>query len=116
MILYPPLLKRGITLAPWLVLIPKWAKGSEPYRTHELIHVQQQRNIGTLTFWWRYLTDKAFRQSSEVDAYRAQVKAGDNLYVCAYSLSSGYGLDISVSQALELLEKPQDLFDRLRPL
>ena len=39
---------------------------------HKRTHQEQMARVGTLTFWWRYLTDKAFRQASEVEARAAQ--------------------------------------------
>ena len=75
MILHLPL-ERGITLAPWLVILPSWARGNLGYLSHEMTHAAQQRRVGTLTFWYRYLTDKSFRQTAEVEAYREQIAAG----------------------------------------
>lgn len=108
MILYPPLLKRGITLTPALVLIPRWAKDDKPYHAHEAIHQEQMRRIGTFRFWWSYLTDKAFRLTVEVEAYRAQIASGANPARCACDLSSGYSLNITQQQAyVQLTTKHQ---------
>lgn len=41
---------------------------------HEGIHVKQQREIGVEEWWNRYLEDKDFRLSQEVEAYGAQIK------------------------------------------
>ncbi len=105
MTLYPPLLKRGITLMPSLILIPQWAKGNAAYLAHEMVHVDQQWAFGTLTFWRRYLFDKAFRQTREVEAYKAQIAAGASLVGCATSLATEYRLDLTTAQAMALLEK-----------
>ena len=103
MILYPPLIKRGITLAPWLILIPQWARHDIAYLAHEQCHAAQQRRIGVLRFWWAYLRSDAFRLSVEVDAYKAQIAAGSPLGHCAYWLRSGYGLGLTIEKANALL-------------
>lgn len=105
MIFYPPLLKRGITLTPWLILIPRWAKGNRAYLAHELIHVDRQRWEGALTFWYWYLADKRHRKDYEVEAFRAQVRAGSSAAQCAQDLATGYDLGITYSDALDLLKE-----------
>jgi len=44
-IIYPPLLKRGITIAPWLILIPQWARHDAAYLAHEQVHATHQRKL-----------------------------------------------------------------------
>lgn len=83
MTIYPPLLKRGVCIHPSLILIPRWAREDYPYHQHEYTHAAQQRKIGTLIFWYRYLTDKTFRKAAEVEAYKAQIKAGAGTHGCA---------------------------------
>ena len=61
MIIYPPFLKRGVTIAPCLILIPQWARHDPAYHAHEQFHAVQQRRDGLLRFWWRYITDKQAR-------------------------------------------------------
>ncbi len=39
---------------------------------HEYAHVIQQLNMGTEIWWKKYLTDKEFRLSQEVEAYQAE--------------------------------------------
>lgn len=103
MILYPYLLKRGLTLTPWLILIPRWAKEDRPYHDHEQVHAGQQRKEGVLVFWWRYLISKQHRLAYEVEAYKAQIKAGASEYGCAVSLATGYNLGLTTGQAAEAL-------------
>ena len=105
MILYPPFLKRGITLAPWLILIPQWARHDSTYLAHEQCHADQQRKHGVLRFWWLYLRNNLFRLLVEVDAYKVQVAAGASPSYCAHQLSTGYGLNLSYNDALKLLTK-----------
>ena len=71
MALYPPFLKRGITLMPSLILIQQWARHDPAYLAHEQVHAAQQKRMGVVAFWWLYLTSKAHRQAYEVEAYLA---------------------------------------------
>jgi hypothetical protein len=104
MIFYPPLLKRGICLMPSLILIPQWAREDYPYHQHEQVHAAQQRVGGVLTFWWCYLTDKAFRQQAEVEAYKVQISYGAKHSSCARHLSTGYWLNLDYNTAYNLLK------------
>jgi hypothetical protein len=108
MILYPPLLKRGITLAPSLIFIPSWARHDSAYLAHEQTHAAQQREIGTLRFWWLYIRSAAFRLGVEVEAYKAQIAAGTPLGHCAYWLATGYGLGLTIKKANELLRRADE--------
>ncbi len=103
MTLYPPFLKRGITLMPSLILIPQWARHDAAYLAHEQTHAAQQRRIGVLRFWWAYLRSDVHRLAAEVEAYTAQVAAGTSLSYCAHQLSTGYGLNLSYNDAVRLL-------------
>jgi len=100
----PPFLKRGITLAPWLILIPRWAKDDLAYKMHEQVHAEQQRRDGVLVFWFKYLTDKSYRQAAEVAAYKTQIIYGANYVACAYQLTRGYRLGITQIEAMEVLK------------
>jgi hypothetical protein len=104
MILYLPFLSRGICICPTLILIPKWAKGSEAYLAHEQVHAAQQRHFGVFKFWYLYITDKSKRLGFELDAYAVQLDHGASIHACAYQLATGYGIDLTVDQATKLLE------------
>ena len=104
MILYPPFLKRGITLMPSLILIPQWAKTDAAYLAHEQVHAAQQKRMGVFTFWRLYLTDKTARKWIEVEAYRMQIAHGASLDYCAHQLATGYNLNIDFKTAKQLLE------------
>lgn len=93
----------GLAICPSLVLIRAKYKDNLPLRVHELVHVSQQETDGTLTFWWRYLTSRAHRQSYEVEAYKVQIRAGSSLDTCAGHLANDYYLGISFTQAQQLL-------------
>lgn len=103
MIIYTRLLDRGITLCPSAIIIPAWAKNNLAYLAHEERHVEQMRDTGTLKFWWKYLTDKAFKQKVEVEAFRAQIAAGESINYCAGQLKNNYGLTLTFNEALSLL-------------
>ena len=60
--------------------------------------------VGTLTFWWRYLTDKAFRQQAEVEAYQVQIAHGAKRHDCARYLAENYRLGIDYAAAYALLK------------
>jgi hypothetical protein len=104
-ILYPTWLPvGGITLCPGLILINAKYKADVALHRHEETHVYQMQRVGTLTFWWRYLTNKAFRMAVEVEAYRVQIANGATVNGCAIHLASGYRLGITVDDALRALE------------
>lgn len=94
----------ALALSPSIVLIRSQYRDNTPLRVHELVHVEQQRDDGTLTFWWRYLTSRKHRQVYEVEAYKAQIDAGSSLGVCAGHLANDYYLGISFTEAQELLK------------
>jgi len=97
MILHLPL-SRGVCVAPWLILIPNWAKGHRAYLAHEKVHADQQRRLGTLSFWYRYLTDKSFRLTAELEAFKVQIEHGADVEYCVNELVTGYGLGVTHEQ------------------
>ncbi len=40
---------------------------------HERVHIRQQTEMGKDIWWERYFTDKEFRLSQEIEAYKAQI-------------------------------------------
>jgi len=105
-ILYPSWLPvGGITLCQSLILINAKYKDDTPLLRHEQTHVAQMQRVGTLTFWWRYLTCKAFRMQAEVEAYRVQIVNGASLEGCALNLARMYNLGITRDEAMNALEK-----------
>lgn len=54
-----------------LVLISAKHKDDPGLMAHVRVHLAQQAQDGTITFWWRYLTDKRKRLDYETEAYRA---------------------------------------------
>jgi len=97
------LINRGICLTPWLIVIPTWARGDAAYLAHEQVHAEQQRRVGTISFWRQYLRDPAFRLSSEIEAFKAQCAIDDNYAHWAWCLCTEYNLDISYEQAQKYL-------------
>jgi hypothetical protein len=54
-----------------------WTPGYLPkdVHAHELVHIRQQGNCLKAIGWWiRYLTNKKFRYSQEIPAFRAQLR------------------------------------------
>lgn len=103
--LYPTWLPvGGITLCQSLILINAKYKDDIALLRHEQTHVIQMQRDGTLTFWWRYLTSKAYRMAAEVEAYRVQVVNGARPQSCALNLASMYLLGITLDDALRALE------------
>lgn len=79
---------------------------------HEQTHEHQQKTLGTKEWWDKYLSDKSFRQESEVEAYATQLKwvkeyipklYDQFLEVLAQQLSTLYSLDITYHQAFTLI-------------
>ena len=110
MIIHTSLLKRGICLTPWLIIIPRSARFTVGYEAHEQTHAAQQREIGVIRFWWNYIRSKSFRYSVEAEAFAAQVIAGASLDACALDLSELYGLDINFYDAqIAIIEKMRNV-------
>lgn len=40
---------------------------------HEAVHIKQQKEIGTVEWWEKYINDPKFRLSQEVEAYQEQI-------------------------------------------
>ena len=110
MIIYTKLLwfASALTINQNLIIINSKYSNDEPLLIHERVHQTQMKHIGTLTFWWRYLTSKVQRQAFEVEAYRAQILKGASIENCAKYLSIGYALNISYDSALKLLSEVKD--------
>lgn len=97
----------GCARGPVIFIRPKYRDDIGLLR-HEECHVRQ---------WWHtlglhsilYLVSKAYRLKAEVEAYREQLKHppanGSEEYRDKYAgfVSTGYGLDITKEQALEML-------------
>lgn len=95
---------QAMTVSPSLILIRPERANDRALIAHEQRHVQQMREIGTLRFWWNYLTNPAFRLRVEVEAYRVQLDfAPSGLDRMAELLSTRYFLDITKPQARALL-------------
>lgn len=82
---------------------------------HELVHVKQQLEIGKDEWWKKYLNDRRFRMSQEVEAFRAQYECfkrtvkdrnqlDKSLRWLAENLAKGYKLEINAVQAAALIK------------
>ena len=90
---------------PWLLILSRDYKDHAALIAHERCHQSQQRRDGTLTFWWRYLTNKSHRLDYEVEAYKVWIEVAPNdRYMLAQWLSNNYGFDLTPMRALMLLE------------
>lgn len=97
----------GLTVSQRLIVIHPNHRDDKPLLAHERTHQQQMRKVGTLAFWWRYLTDRQFRLWCEVEAYKEQAKyyETDELPMFAGFVSKKYSLNISEEGALKLLKE-----------
>lgn len=91
---------------------------AEDFKVHEFTHVTQQKEIGPIEWWKKYLDDPDFRLRMEVEAYRNQVKyirehtesttrdwRRDRIDSLAQSLSSFvYGNLVTYQKALDLIK------------
>lgn len=71
----------------WFIII---RKGKEHFIEHEMVHIEQQRKYGGLTYLWRYFSNKDFRAKMEVEAFL--VTPGVDKAIIAYLLKSNYGI------------------------
>lgn len=94
----------GSALTPWLMILSSEHKDDAALIAHEQCHQSQQRRDGTFTFWWRYLTNKAWRLSYEVEAYKVWIKtAPEDTYRVIAWLARDYGLNLSIDESVALL-------------
>jgi len=94
----------GTTVSQPLILLHPANANDTDLMAHERTHQAQMARVGTLRWWWRYLTDKAFRQQAEVEAYKVQISHGAKRSNCASYLASNYWLYIDYSTAYALLK------------
>ena len=96
----------GVSYGPYIRIRPKY-RDDKPLLAHERCHQAQMARVGTLTFWWRYLTSKAFRQASEVEAYKVQAQyyADDRRLLFASYIAKSYRLNITTEDAYKLLTR-----------
>jgi hypothetical protein len=99
----------GVSLG-FFVLIDRRYAHDEPTIVHELIHCQQFWRGGLLVHFLRYWLSSSYRQSSEVEAFRAELALvsqetyAARLLANAESLATAYRLKLSVAEAILLLD------------
>jgi hypothetical protein len=72
---------------------------------HEKVHVRQQLKMGVEIWWKKYIEDREFRFQQELEAHRAEFRAGGKLVVIAERLASPlYGSLVSVDVAIGLIK------------
>lgn len=94
----------AMTLNQSVILVRPEKASDKALLAHERVHQAQMRRVGTLTFWWRYLTDRTFRLQSEVEAYQTSIAFGASQTGCALLLVDKYHLGITYTDAYRLLE------------
>lgn len=89
------------------MLISSSQRTNKALIAHEQCHQSQQGRDGWLRFWWRYLTNKAWRLSYEVEAYRVWIEVNPlDEWRVVHWLASNYNFGISTKDARELLGLP----------
>lgn len=95
-----------ITLHRRLVLIAKKHQHDPGLIAHYKCHLAQQARDGTLTFWWRYLTDKRKRLAYEIEAYRAWLDVSpQDRYKVLWWLKHNYDAGLSGPQLEAMLDR-----------
>ncbi len=86
---------------------------SDDLMIHEQVHEKQQAIIGVNDWWVRYLEDKTFRLTQEVEAYQAQLKSVQGTrdykrqflqYISKSLASKLYGNILTWQEAKELIK------------
>lgn len=95
----------GFTCWPFIFIRPSKVNNLGLLR-HEMIHYNEQRWI---TPYWlaKYFLSRKFRLDAEVRAYKAQMECEGIALHAAATMLLKYNLNISIYQALELLEKKE---------
>ena len=107
MIIKTTLIKKpfqAISIGPVILVLPDQADNAGLIE-HEMVHYREQAWIAPL-WWLRYVLSKSFRLAAEVRAYKRQIKVGGISRLTAAAMLLNYGLDITLEQALQLLEDP----------
>lgn len=96
----------GVTVWPFIFVRPN-RRADQPFIEHELVHYREMAWWSPL--WWAcYLLAPAFRQATEVRAYRRQIELGGiGSTTAAHYLAERYSLDLSFAAALLLLTEPK---------
>ena len=107
MIIKTTLIKKpfqAISIWPVILVLPDQANNVGLIE-HEMVHYREQAWIAPI-WWLRYVLSKSFRLAAEVRAYKRQIEVGGISRLTAAAMLLNYGLDITLEQALQLLEDP----------
>lgn len=107
MIIKTTLIKKpfqAISIWPVILVLPDQAENVGLIE-HEMVHYREQAWIAPL-WWLRYVFSKSFRLAAEVRAYKRQIEVGGISRLTAAAMLLNYGLEITLEQALQLLEDP----------
>lgn len=94
----------GLALTPSLSIVARGYRNLPALIAHERVHQEQMRRDGTLTFWWRYITDKRARLDYEVEAYRVWVQHSPGDLWRVVGMLQGYGVALTYAEAVALLD------------
>lgn len=94
----------GMAVHPGLILLRPDFRDDRALIEHERCHCEQMADLGTLAFWWAYITRASFRQAMEVEAYQQQLTMQPwNLDRFSEALATKYFLNLTTAQARALL-------------
>lgn len=62
---------KAITIAPYVFIKRKYV-GDAAVLAHEKRHLEQVAAMGWAKWYWRYVTDKSFRQHEEAEGYEVE--------------------------------------------
>lgn len=93
----------AVTVWPFIFIRPENAK-DDGLITHELVHYREQKEWLVLPWLLAYGLSKRFRLAAEVRGYKAQIAAGTILPIEAAFYLTQYGLNLTMTDALKLLQ------------
>ena len=99
-----------------VLYVPSKVEVPQDIMCHEEVHARQQSVYSAPSFWWdKYLGDKEFRLSQELEAYARQLEFVKYNYTArgvkecldelANNLSTLYNLDIDFNKAKTMIRK-----------
>lgn len=92
---------QAMSVWPFILVLPEFSDNIGLIE-HEMVHYKEQAWV--VPIWWaRYLLSKSFRQAAEVRAYKRQIEVGGISKEWAAAMLCTYGLNITQTQAFDLL-------------
>ncbi len=95
----------AITIWPIILITPETIDNI-PLIAHEIVHYDEQQEMGVVKWLFKYWLNKTFRFEAEVRGHAVQVKLGDvSLDWAANHIATKYKTGFSKEQALQALTK-----------